>query len=173
MPQNTDISLLDSSRQSAQQIAEELRCQPVLLSCAVAQAVSGIQPQSWRIARCIEIAVALQPGLLATIEPQILAALPSLPEQTLRSFLKMYKTSSAPISAQAANILLQLCFTLLEDSGSAVAVRAYSSQILERLTIQIPEIRDELIDLLLLLCEQNNSTLARGAKKTITRLRAY
>lgn len=168
--EHTILSLYDSSRQSAEDIALLLSSDASLLDEAMQQALSGIQPQSWRVARAIEIAVSARPQLLPVIEPQLLSALPQLPEQTLRSFLKIYKTPANAISEPAADILLQLCFTLLEDPSMAIAVRGYSCQILIRLVGQIPEIAPEFAQLLELYADQGNSSLARMARSTLIEL---
>ena len=168
--ENHPLSLYDSSRQSAEDIALLLSSDATLLDQAMQQALSGIQPQSWRVARAIEIAISARPQLLQQVEPRLLAAFPQLPEQTLRSFLKIYKTPSITISEPAADILLQLCFTLLEDPNMAIAVRGYSCQILIRLVGQIPEIAPEFAQLLGLYADQGNSSLARMARSTLIEL---
>ncbi len=165
--EETEITLNNSSRNSAEQIAKELIENPNLLSLAVQQALNGTQPQSWRVARSLEIAISVQPEILEQIEPLIIGQLPKLPEQTLRSFLKIYKTNSNQISENAADILLQLCFTLLENPAVAIAVRAYSCQILERLAYKFPEIIPELKYFLAFLAEQGNSSISRVARKSI------
>ena len=168
--ENHPLSLYDSSRQSAEDIALLLSADATLLDSAMQQALSGIQPQSWRIARAIEIAISARPQLLQQVEPRILAAFPQLPEQTLRSFLKIYKTPANAISEPAADVLLQLCFTLLEDPSIAIAVRGYSCQILIRMVKQIPEISSEFSQLLELHADQGNSSLARIARHTLKEL---
>lgn len=164
------LLLNDSSRHKAEEIALLLSNDPELLDEAMQLALSGEQPHSWRMARAIEIAISICPYLLLKIEPQLLSVLPQLPEQTLRSFLKIYKTPSNNISESAADMLLQLCFTLLEDPSISIAVRGYACHVLLRLVVQIPDITAEYTHLLELQADQGNSSLARIARHTLREL---
>jgi hypothetical protein len=85
-------------------------------------------------------------------------------ESTLRSFLRIISLSEIDrISSKNQGILADQCFSLLRSGFSAIAIKAYSMEILYKLAIKYPELRNELsVSINLLQAEGSAGILARG-----------
>ena len=63
----------------------------------------------------------------------------------MRSFLRIISLSDIErISEKHHGILAEHCFSLLRSGFSAIAVKAYSMEILYKLVLKYPELRNEL-----------------------------
>jgi hypothetical protein len=78
--------------------------------------------------------------------PQIVDSLNQIDnESTLRSFLRIISFSDiGKISLRQHGLLADLCFNKLKSGFSAIAVKAYSMEILYKLVIIYPELGNEL-----------------------------
>lgn len=165
-----EILSIDSGRKTGEMTAAEILAAPHLLTEVMGIAINEAPPMNWRAARAVEISVEQAPELLDEIEPEILHHLESLQEQVMRGFLKIYKKKKTKISEDAANVLLAFCFTILNNQGSATAVKLYASQILEKIAKVEPDIIPELIQTLYFQAETDETAYARSAKNIIKNL---
>jgi len=85
-------------------------------------------------------------------------------ESALRSFLRIISLSDIEkISDKNQGILADQCFTLLRSGFSAIAVKAYSMEILYKLVLKYPELRNELsASINMLQAEGSAGILSRG-----------
>lgn len=90
-------------------------------------------------------------------------------ESTLRSFLRILSLSDPEkINLRQQGILTDFCFKLLNSGFSAIAVKAYSMEILYKLVLIYPELGNELSTSILILMEDGSAGItARG--RTILR----
>jgi 8-oxo-dGTP diphosphatase len=85
-------------------------------------------------------------------------------ESALRSFLRIISLSDMEkISDKHHGILADLCFSLLRSGFSAIAVKAYSMEILYKLVLRYPELRNELsVTIRMIQPEGSAGIMARG-----------
>ena len=82
------------------------------------------------------------PEIIYPFMSQIIESLPKLDnESTLRSFLRIISLSDfEKIKEWQHGLLTDLCFSILNSGFSAIAVKAYSMEILYKLTLIYPEL---------------------------------
>ncbi len=105
------------------------------------------------------------PDLIYSFLPSIIEKLDRLEnESAMRSFLRIISLSDMDrISDKYHGILAEHCFTLLKSGFSAIAVKAYSMEILYKLVIKYPEMLNELTATINLLEPEGSAgIIARG-----------
>jgi len=105
------------------------------------------------------------PGLLGSDLEVMIGSLESLENESVqRSFLRMISMSDLnPINQKQQGILADHCFKMLKSGFSAIAVKAYSMEIIYRLAIIYPELANELSSTInMLQGEGSAGILARG-----------
>ena len=85
-------------------------------------------------------------------------------ESTLRSFLRIISLSDiGQINVRQHGLLAEFCFSMLKSGFSAIAVKAYSMEILYKLVLIYPELGNELsAQINLLQVEGSAGIIARG-----------
>jgi 8-oxo-dGTP diphosphatase len=85
-------------------------------------------------------------------------------ESTMRCFLRIVSLSDTDmISEKNQGILADLCFSFLRSGFSAIAIKAYSMEILYKLVLKYPELGNELTaSINLLQADGSAAILARG-----------
>ena len=85
-------------------------------------------------------------------------------ESVLRSFLRIISVSDIEkISSKNHGLLADQCFGLLRSGFSAIAVKAYSMEILYKLVLKYPEMRNELsASINMLLTDGSAGIISRG-----------
>ncbi len=86
-------------------------------------------------------------------------------ESTLRSFLRIISLSDlGKINSRQHGLLADFCFSTLKSGFSAIAVKAYSMEILYRLSLIYPELANELSTSIRILMEDGSAGItARGS----------
>lgn len=105
------------------------------------------------------------PELIYPYLPQIVETLGMIDnESTLRSFLRILSLSDlGKINIPQHGLLTDFCFNILNSGFSAIAVKAYSMEILYNLTIIYPELANELAASIRILMEDGSAGItARG-----------
>jgi 8-oxo-dGTP diphosphatase len=105
------------------------------------------------------------PELIYPHMNMIIEALASLDnESAVRSFLRIISFSDMEkISKKHHGILADICFSLLRSGFSTIAVKAYSMEILYKLVLKYPELRNELSATINMLQPEGSAgILARG-----------
>lgn len=94
-----------------------------------------------------------------------------LNESAMRSFLKILSvTDLSGISVKDHGILADLCFKLLKSTTSAIALKAYSMEILYRLTLIYPELTTELVFAVRPVCDNDSAGVASKARSVLKKL---
>jgi 8-oxo-dGTP diphosphatase len=85
-------------------------------------------------------------------------------EGTMRCFLRIISLSDIErISEKHQGLLAEFCFNLLSSGFSAIAVKAYSMEILYKLVLKYPELRNELTATINMLQQEGSAgIIARG-----------
>jgi 8-oxo-dGTP diphosphatase len=116
---------------------------------------------SWTLTKACD----LDPGIIYPYLDNMVEKLENLGnESALRSILRIISlTDIDRISKRNHGILADRCFSLLRSGFSAVAVKVYSMEILYKLVLKYPELRNELSSTIVLLqAEGSAGILARG-----------
>jgi 8-oxo-dGTP diphosphatase len=107
------------------------------------------------------------PELIYPYLPQIIDTIAEIDnESTLRSFLRIISLSDLDkINARQHGLLADFCFKILNSGFSAIAVKAYSMEILYKLTLIYPELANELSTSIRILMEDGSAGItARGTQ---------
>jgi 8-oxo-dGTP diphosphatase len=92
-------------------------------------------------------------------------------ESTLRSFLRIISLSDpGKINNRLHGILADFCFNALNSGFSAIAVKAYSMEILYRLSLIYPELANELSATILILIEDASAGIAARGSMILRKL---
>lgn len=112
------------------------------------------------------------PGLLEPYMPGIIESLSNIKsESTLRSFLRILSLSDlSRYSQKHQGLLADLCFIQLNSSFSAIAIKAYSMEILYRLTVIYPELATELAVSVRSVMDLQSAGIVSKAKAILKRL---
>jgi len=144
-PDSLKVLLADSSRKLADLTAHMVYNNPPLFSDLITIALSDENPYSPRAARVLSIFTQQYPELIRSHRNRIIQRMPSLHnEGAIRSLLKIYAELPMAYTTAERSVLLNLCFDFLSSSDTSVALKAYSMEILYRISEKIPEIRSEL-----------------------------
>jgi hypothetical protein len=105
------------------------------------------------------------PDLIGSDLQVIIASLESLENESVqRSFLRMISLSDLnTINQKQQGILADHCFKMLKSGFSAIAIKAYSMEIIYKLAIIYPELANELSSIISMLQGEGSAgILARG-----------
>jgi 8-oxo-dGTP diphosphatase len=92
-------------------------------------------------------------------------------ESTLRSFLRIISLSDLDrISSRKHGILADYCFKMLNSGYSAIAVKAYSMEILFRLALIYPELANELSTSIRILMEDGSAGITSRGRAILKKL---
>jgi len=109
------------------------------------------------------------------ILPHLSELVESLPmidnESVQRSFLRMISLSdSGKLSSRNHGILADHCFTMLRSGISAIAVKAYSMDILYNLSVIYPELGNELSTSVRILMEDGSAGIIAKGKTILKKI---
>ncbi|MCX6255696.1 MAG: (deoxy)nucleoside triphosphate pyrophosphohydrolase [Bacteroidia bacterium] len=112
------------------------------------------------------------PDLIYPYLPQIVDSLGKIDnESTLRSFLRILSLSDPEkINPRQQGILADFCFNLLHSGFSAIAVKAYSMEILYKLVLIYPELANELSTSILILMEEGSAGISSRGRMILKKL---
>ncbi len=116
---------------------------------------------SWTLSKACD----LNPDMIYPHLNRIIDALGNLDNESVaRSFLRILSfTDMDKIKRKHQGILADHCFSQLNSGFSAVAIKAYSMEILYKLALRYPELRNELIACInMLKAEGSAGIIARG-----------
>jgi len=112
------------------------------------------------------------PELIYPYLAQIVEALNKIDnESTLRSFLRIISLSDFDkINRRQHGILADYCFKVINSGYAAIAVKAYSMEILFRLTMIYPELANELSSSILILMEDGSAGITSRGRAILKKL---
>jgi 8-oxo-dGTP diphosphatase len=192
--QNRDITEVNAVTESAQALSDDLDLQTMvnnMMSMKEAEwvAISAIENPaiflklfeyshsddkklafraSWTLTKvCDKFPAIIDPYL-----SQMVATLSKIDnESTLRSFLRIISLSETEkIDTKKHGILADFCFDVLKSGYSAVAVKAYSMEILYRLSVIYPELANELSVTLRILMEDGTAAITSRGRMILKKL---
>ena len=92
-------------------------------------------------------------------------------ESTLRSFLRIISLSDPEkIDKRQHGILADFCFNILKSGFSAIAIKAYSMEILYRLSLIYPELTNELFASITVLMEDGSAGITSRGRMILRKL---
>lgn len=92
-------------------------------------------------------------------------------ESATRSFLRIISFSDMDrISGKDHGILAEVCFSLLRSGFSAIAVKAYSMEILYKLVLKYPELRNELSATISMLQPEGSAGILSRGRQILKKL---
>jgi 8-oxo-dGTP diphosphatase len=105
------------------------------------------------------------PELIYPYLPDIIESLPKFDNESVqRSFLRIISLSdSSKLSVRHHGILADHCFPMLNSGNAAIAIKAYSMEILYNLSVIYPELGNELSSSIRIMMEDGSAgIIARG-----------
>jgi len=143
------MQLGDSSRALSLLTASMVYEEPSLFAVFVDLALKDEKCYAERASRVICICSHSFPELLKPHCSRIIAAFGNMrSEGAMRNFLKTLAEVPVKLTKKDKSILLNQCFDYLVSNGYPVAVQVFSIQILYNLSLEIPEIGEELYRIL-------------------------
>jgi 8-oxo-dGTP diphosphatase len=91
-------------------------------------------------------------------------------ESVLRSFLRIISLSQGTLSRRDHGILAEFSFRSLNSGTSAIAIKAYSMEILYRLTLIYPELAPELAGSIMRMMEEGSGGIVSRGKMILKKL---
>jgi 8-oxo-dGTP diphosphatase len=92
-------------------------------------------------------------------------------ESSLRSFLRIISLSELEkISSRLQGLLADFCFSALNSGFSAIAVKAYSMEILYKLSLVYPELANELSTSIIILMEDGSAGITARGRMVLKKL---
>jgi ADP-ribose pyrophosphatase len=92
-------------------------------------------------------------------------------ESSLRSFLRIISLSELEkISSRHQGLLADFCFSALNSGFSAIAVKAYSMEILYKLSLVYPELSNELSTSIIILMEDGSAGITARGRMVLKKL---
>ena len=168
---NYESKLVDSSRMIADILVADIAGDQDRFDEMFEITLQNSYPLSMRAARIIEICVSKHRKF-------ILPHLNKLPEYieasdvdgVKRSFLKILSETSLPQDENFLGLLTDLAFAYIENNNEAIAVRAFSIDILLKISKTFPDLKSELIPLLQNMAEISSKGLESKCKKILKKI---
>jgi 8-oxo-dGTP diphosphatase len=92
-------------------------------------------------------------------------------ESAMRSFLRIISLSDIEkISERDQGILADHCFSMLKSGFSAIAIKAYSMEILYKLVLKYPELRNELSAIISMLQPEGSAGILSRGRQILKKL---
>lgn len=144
-----ELKLVDSSRAFIDILAAEIGCNSKKYGEMFTIAIMDKYPLSMRAARVLQFCTEKYPPLVLPYLKNIINLLDKLKvDGVKRSFLKMIIASPRLPDEDSLGLLIDFCFSALQDNKQAIAIRAYSIDLLLKIIPVYPDLIHELIPIL-------------------------
>jgi 8-oxo-dGTP diphosphatase len=112
------------------------------------------------------------PEIIYPYLPRIIETLPKIEnESSLRSLLRIISLSNFDkIDEEQHGLLTDFCFNILNSGFSAIAVKAYSMEILYKSTVKYPELANELATSIRILMEDGSAGVTSRGRAILRKL---
>lgn len=112
------------------------------------------------------------PEMIVPYLPKVIETLANIEnESTLRSFLRIISLSDlSQFGTRHHGLLADLCFNIIKSGFSAIAVKAYSMEILYNLAVIYPELANELSASILVLMEDGSAGITSRGNSILKKL---
>jgi 8-oxo-dGTP diphosphatase len=123
---------------------------------------------------CLTKVVDIYPQVFYSYLPVIIETLGQIDnESVLRSLLRIISLSNFENLDEALHgKLADFCFNRLNSGSSAIAIKMYSMEILYRLSLQYPDLANELASSIRLIMEDGSAGITSRGRKTLKKLAA-
>jgi len=143
---NFEDLLYDSSRRTVESAAEIISADPNIFEEAVNLALSNKSTISARAARAVYFSANRHPEMIKPYLYPIISALANLENDSIKqNLLKILTEHELPDDEKCLTMLINSCFEWIDSVDSKPAIKVYSLEILYKISLQIPELQNELI----------------------------
>lgn len=170
-PMNIESLLPDTSRNTADEAATFIMPHPDYLEQMIQLSFSDKKLMAMRASRVILLIYYQQPELL---KPHLDFMIDQLCESgngsTIRNYLNLFRHETENLDEFRLGKLVNLSFNLLESPSSEIAHRSLAMEVLYKVSIKIPDFKDELKALIELHYEEGTPAFKSTANKILKKL---
>ena len=139
-----ESQLIDSSRFIADRVAENVGDNPKHFEKLMELAFSGKEKISMRASRAATFCVQKYKHLIEPYLDKIIHILPE-DESVRKNFMKILAETPLEFNEEQLGILVETCFEMLLNDKSSIANKAYSMELLYKISKLEPDLKTELI----------------------------
>lgn len=139
-----ESQLVDSSRLIAEIVAENVGDNPEHFKKLMELSFGGKEKLSMRASRAVTFCVQKYPRLIDPYVNQIIHMLPE-DESVRKNFMKILAEMPLEFNEEQLGILVETCFEMLLNDKSSIANKAYSMELLYKISEIEPDLKTELI----------------------------
>jgi 8-oxo-dGTP diphosphatase len=166
----TMVSSIMGTRE-AEWMASSAVDNPALFSKLLDYSMTADRKLAFRASWILTKACDMKPGIEYPYLSRIIELLEKTDnESVLRSFLRIISLSQVSLNRRDHGILAEFCFRLLNSGSSAIAIKAYSMEILYRLTRIYPELAPELAGSIMRMMEEGSGGIVSRGKMILKKL---
>ena len=168
LPDNNDLKGMITGMmgtRDADRIASSVTDDPQIILNLIEYSFSDDKKLAFRSSWTLTKVCDIFPEMIHSHLNRLSESLPQITNESVqRSFLRIISLSDLnKIGVKQHGIIADICFQSLRSGFSAIAVRAYSMEILYRLTVTYPELKNELLATInMLQGESSAGIIARG-----------
>jgi hypothetical protein len=171
MTGNIREQLVDSSRRIADIVVANIGHDEDLFSETVLLMFEDKYPISMRAARIVQLISHKYPEMIKPHIPELIGKFSGLKvEGARRSILKILSETPVYISEDLLGELADKCFGYISDMNEAIAVRAFSIDLLMKIAKKYPEIKPEIAAVLESIIPEASVGLKNKCQKMIVKL---
>jgi hypothetical protein len=169
-----DSKLVDSSRMIADIMVADITYDQARFDEMFEIALQNKYPLSMRAARIVTLCVLKHPGFIFSHFNQLLASIESSNvDGVKRCFLKILVEIPLPRDENFQGRLADITFELVANTKEAIAIRAFSIDILIKISKIFPELNGELIPLLENIVDDPSMGLRSKCRKILKELKSH
>jgi hypothetical protein len=168
----TDYLLYDLSKSHTDRLAAKAANEPEVIGDLWDIALSNDEPQNWRAAWVIKGIWEQQPQLIVPWHTKMIEVLPRLTKDGVkREFLKIISETPLPRGEELLGVLLYTCFRWLATPAEPIAIKIHSINILQQISLRIPEIIPELCTTIEVAMQEGSAGIVNRGSRTLQALR--
>jgi hypothetical protein len=172
--QNYESKLIDSSRMIADIMTADILDDQERFDEMFSLALKDEYPLSMRAARIVELSTNKYPQLINSHINELIDTIEkSKIDGVKRSFLKILVEHTFISDEILQGRLVNIAFSLLENNKEAIAIRAFSIDILFKFTKLFPELKSELIPMLQSISIDSSKGMQSKCTKILKHLTKY
>lgn len=175
IPEDADIQRMVNDmmgRKEAEWIATSAIENPAVFNILFQYSLSSEKRLAFRSSWILTKVCDRFPEIIYPYLSQIIESLPKIEnESSLRSFLRIISLSDFDkIDEWQHGLLTDFCFNILNSGFSAIAVKAYSMEILYKTTVKYPELANELATSITILMEEGSAGVTSRGRAILKKL---
>lgn len=165
---NYELKLVDSSRLIADIIVADIGNNTEKYAEILELTLRDEYPLSMRASRVLALATRNDTSLLLPHLQRVIDTLGSLKvEGVKRGFLYILAELPLELNEEMLGIVVDHCFTWLNDAKEAIAIRYYAIEILVKVVFRYPELKTELVESLQIILENDTKVLHAKSRKAL------